>query len=155
MVQDTRFDAAQNFVEELRTAEGVLDRAKDVLAVNELLEKFDRLGDLRTILLPVKQVVMTLRSLHTERAGPTLACVAERRDLVGKISEAFKKLGNLGRLRDQISILEDAQTVLFQKGDLSELVRKLWVEDLSTKLDALADLKQCLTEWMVVNASKS
>jgi hypothetical protein len=81
---NTRFDFAQTLVEELKNAAEAFNQAEAVWLLKEVIEQFDRMGDVRLALLTLRKVLPQLRSLREERSDTKLLYLEQRLDLVHK-----------------------------------------------------------------------
>ena len=146
-MENTRFGAIQELLERLKKADEAMKQATAINYCAQLMEKVRSLGDVRSHLLILDQMVSLLRSLRTERAQPTVASMASAQPLLNTMLELIKELGDLEQLKRQMGVLQELEVYFHARADLSEIHGKLINDDPSPKLDALKQLLDCFKKF--------
>src|SRR6266446_4605686 len=95
-MENTRFGAIQELLERLKKADEAMKQATAINYCAQLMENVRSLGDVRSHLLILDQMVPLLRSLRTERAQPTVASMASAQPLFNTNARTYKRAGGLG-----------------------------------------------------------
>ncbi len=146
-MENTRFGAIQELLERLKKADEAMKQATAINYCAQLMEKVRSLGDVRSHLLILDQMVSLLRSLRTERAQPTVASMASAQPLLNTMLELIKELGDLEQLKQQMGVLQELEVYFHARADLSEIHGKLINDDPSPKLDSLKQLLDCFKKF--------
>ncbi len=146
-MENTRYGAIQELLEKLKKTGEAIESPRVMNYCLDVVEKVRDLGDVRVHLMILDQMLPLLRLLRTDRALPTIALVRPTQPLLNRMTELIEKLGNLGRLRDQLAVVEDLEKDIYQRGDLNGSYGKLKNDDIMPKLDALKQLTACLQQF--------